>query len=392
MPGKSLQTRNSRVTARNSRGSFMIFVAILGVFVLLPLGLLGFELNRISMAQTQLRTATDSAVLAAAQAYKHAVASGNAMETAQAAGAKFFKMNAMVGGDLSTAQTGTGSNPRPKESFVNISYDSASNVMTAEASAGMEFAFGGMFGAGVPIVAYSKANVNQQEQSDIVIVLDRTGSMAQNNALTRAKPVICNFVTELTKGDSTHFGLVCYNSKVTSTVDLSKNAVNADEVKNMINAQTPESTTGTAGGMVSAYDMLCGPGHRPTASRLFVLVTDGLPNVALNGSSSIPQAKADCNQQGTRIGQTSIPPPSNPNNPPNPNQDTSGIRLAAIGFFHTDPATLAEGTNVLNDIANHVKSGGGEHGAEADVYTASNIQELQDALNKIMAKEIALIN
>ena len=385
MPRKSLQTRNSR-------GTFMVFVAVLGVFVLLPLGLVGFELNRISMAQTQLRTATDSAVLAAAQAYRHAASSAgsNPLAIAETAGMKFFKMNSIVGGDLSTAQPGVGNNPAANHSFINISYDAANNIMTAQAAAGMEFAFGGMFGAGVPINAFSRANVIQQEESDIVIVLDRTGSMGQNNALERAKPVICNFVTELTRGDSAHFGLVCYNSRVTSTVDLAQNAVNAEEVKNMINAQTPESSTGTAGGMDRAYEMLCGSGHRPNASRLFVLVTDGLPNVALNGSSDVNQAKADCYNQGTKIGQTSIPPRTNPGDPPP--LDTQGIKLAAIGFFHTDPATLAEGTNVLNEIASRVKSGGGEHGAEADVYTASNIQELQEALNKITAKEIALIN
>lgn len=387
MPTKSLQTR-----VRNSRGSLMIFVAVLGVFVLLPLGLAGFELNRISMAQTQLRTATDSAVLAASQAYRAANGSGGQLEIAKAAGMKFFKMNTMLGGDLSTAEEGSGNdNPQVNQSFVTITYDSANNIMIADAKAGMELAFGGFFSnIGMPIVAYSKANVAQQEDTDIVIALDRSGSMASNNALEQAKPVICNFVTELTQGNSNHFGLVCYDTQVTSQVNLSSTSVNADEVKAMINAQTPGQYTQTSGGMNSVYNMLCGGEHRPNAKRLFVLVTDGLPNVTLNGVHNEAQATSDCYAEGTKIGQTSVPPPTpDPEEQP---ENTEGIRLAAIGFFHTDQATMTKGMNVLNEITNRVKTAGGEHGAEAYVYSAANIHELQEALNKITTNEIALVN
>jgi hypothetical protein len=393
MSNKSRQAAASY--ARKSRGSFMIFVAILGVFILLPLGLAGFEINRMSMAQTQLRTATDAAVLAASQAYRNALgkAGGNELDIAKTAGAKFFKMNCMLGGNLSNATpAGTidGVHPQANESVIAITFDGANNIMTAQAAAGMQYAFGGMFGnIAVPLIAYSKANVVPQEETDVVIILDRTGSMADDNALTQAKPVICNFVSELTHDDYNHFGLVCYNSTVTSTVALSSTAVKADEVKAMINAQSPNGSTGTAGGMSCAYNMLCGSGHRPTASRLLVLVTDGLPNVALNGSGNVNLAKSDCYNEGTKIGQTSIPPPPNGNDPP---QDTQGIKLAAIGFFHSDQSTLNEGTTVLNEIASRVKSGGEQYGAEAYVYTASNIQELQDALNKISANEIGLVN
>ncbi len=390
MPTKSLQARVRN--SRSSRGSFMIFVAVLGVFVLLPLGLVGFELNRISMAQTQLRTATDAAVLAASQAYRNAAGAGNELDIAKAAGIKFFQANTMLGGDLSSAVPGSG-NPQANESFINITFDAANNVMTADASANMQLAFGNFFSnIGMPIVAFSRANVSQQEETDIVIALDTSGSMASDNALNDAKPVLCNFIDELTQGDSNHFGLVCYSTSVHSQLPLSASAVNATEVKAMINAQTPTGATQTPGGMNKVYSMLAsGAGHRPTAKRLFVLVTDGLPNVTLSGQSSESMATADCYSEGTKIGQTSVPPPPG-SPPPDPSHNTEGIKLAAIGFFHSDAATRAKGMNVLNNIAQKVKDGGGSHGAEADVYTASNIAELQEALNKISTNELRLVN
>src|SRR5688572_16294724 len=89
---------------RNSRGQSLIVLGLLiAFFVILAVGLFSFELNRVEIAREQLRTATESAALAAAAtlASQDNVDPVAAHLQAQQTALESFKVNTVMGHQLS---------------------------------------------------------------------------------------------------------------------------------------------------------------------------------------------------------------------------------------------------------------------------------------------------
>src|SRR5271155_5435167 len=85
--------------------STVVLGLVLSVWVILALGLFGFEANRIELAREQLRSACDAASLSAAAclASSNDLNAASAQQTAIDTGLNTFQQNVIIGTSMSSA-------------------------------------------------------------------------------------------------------------------------------------------------------------------------------------------------------------------------------------------------------------------------------------------------
>ena len=126
---------------------------------------------------------------------------------------------------------------------------------------------------------------------DVVMAIDKSGSMANNNigGITRmqaAKNAAIVFVNNMTEGTD-RIGLVSYDQESTVTTDASLGS-SFSTVRTKINAITPNNgPTGMRQAFKQSIDHMIASG-RPTAVRAVILMTDGNWN---NGGSPLAVGK-----------------------------------------------------------------------------------------------------
>ena len=192
LPGSSKNLDNSmpiekrilrRRISRNQHGITMLVIIVATMLILLPLGLFAFEVARMQMAQKQLRSATDSAALAAAVFLSNA--SGDRAANTPAAKAMaldFFKQNMVMSGFLSNttpSSTTATDSPAVGAATLDVSVDATTGRVTANAAYGLAPAFSQYLKLGTaPIRSHSLAGY-QGIEGDIVLAVDISDSMTQ---------------------------------------------------------------------------------------------------------------------------------------------------------------------------------------------------------------------
>lgn len=191
---------------RRTTGAGMIASALFAAFfILLPLGIFGFELLRFSIGQLQLRSVCDASALSGAcgiastkKGWTPKLAQEYAMESAFIT----FKQNELLGKSMdgiSTANYNTGpANPTPAPGQCIVNYtlldqnfnkvtlgDAAAKVLRCEAFYGYQPPIGGALGfTDVPIKAFAEGGL---PQLDIVLCFDVSGSIDDQTRVSFVK-------------------------------------------------------------------------------------------------------------------------------------------------------------------------------------------------------------
>jgi len=184
----------------------MIVAALIAAFfILLPLGVLGFEMLRFSIAQMQLRSVCDAAALSGAAAIASTRSTWTpqqAQEEAMKAAFITFKQNNIFGDSLATGTTvnynptaplGT---PNPGQCIVNFTLldqtfqrveigDPAAKLIRCESSFGYKPPIGGALGFNnIPVIAFAEGGL---PQLDIILCYDISGSMDDQTRVSFVK-------------------------------------------------------------------------------------------------------------------------------------------------------------------------------------------------------------
>lgn len=159
--------------ARDARGNTLAIVAA----AIIPLAALvgsGVDMSRAYMAQARLQMACDAGALAG----RRAMTTGSVDSTVRAEALKFFRFN------FPTGESGVATPPYNVASFTPTVADGANSGVVMTASTTVPTTLMGMFGyANIPISVTCDAR-QDFVNTDIVLVLDTTGSMAQKAVST----------------------------------------------------------------------------------------------------------------------------------------------------------------------------------------------------------------
>lgn len=124
----------------------------------------------------------------------------------------------------------------------------------------------------------------QHTPVDLVVVLDRSGSMAADNRLPFAKSAIQEVLTRLTEED--RFGLVTFDTMANIVSPLSQVTESyRSQQRSLVNSLTPAGSTNLSGGLTYAREMLAAAS--PGRVRKVILLSDGEANVGIVDPSSL---------------------------------------------------------------------------------------------------------
>ncbi len=170
---------------RSERGSIVVLVLSLAIMVILPIGLYGFEIARLFLAQAQLRSACDAAALAGALIMSKESTGTEAEKKAKAkeAALAFFRRNLVVSGSLADAILSPNvknDSPTQGKSTFDLDFESDGRVR-ALASFGLASAFGGMLGIDSNTIRANSLAGHGGLEGDVVIVVDLSGSMGDKS-------------------------------------------------------------------------------------------------------------------------------------------------------------------------------------------------------------------
>ncbi len=184
---------------RTEKGQGIVALLLLiAVFIILPVGCYAFELGKVQLTRSELRTATDAAGLAAAAAL---AGQGNlnqmdAHQNARDCALTAFKRNQILGSTLTSASLTYDSllTPDANECFLMIEFldpltgnvvpagDSKGKCVRATGIYGLEPSFGKFIGIStVPLRAISSGGV---PELDLVVCFDLSGSMDDQTPVT----------------------------------------------------------------------------------------------------------------------------------------------------------------------------------------------------------------
>ncbi|MFV8292332.1 SpaA isopeptide-forming pilin-related protein [Aerococcus viridans] len=126
----------------------------------------------------------------------------------------------------------------------------------------------------------------QVETTDIVLVIDRSGSMANNNRMVNAKAAAINFInTMIPADDNLRIAIVSYSSSYGDAQLVTVNREftrNINQLKSSVNSLTALGGTHTQAGIIQGQSLLIGS---DADNKYMVLLSDGEPTYSYEPSN-----------------------------------------------------------------------------------------------------------
>ena len=126
----------------------------------------------------------------------------------------------------------------------------------------------------------------QVEKTDIVLVIDRSGSMADNNRMANAKSAAINFInTMIPADDNLRIAIVSYSSSYQGAQLVTVNREftrNINQLTSSVNSLTALGGTHTQAGIIQGQSLLTGSG---ADNKYMVLLSDGEPTYSYEPSN-----------------------------------------------------------------------------------------------------------
>jgi Flp pilus assembly protein TadG len=211
-----IQFESLRDFARAKQGAFALIYALALLPVLGGVGL-AIDYRNAQAAQSELRDALDSALLSATRTYALNTfeAENVRQQLSDAAGRAIFEQN------LSDATV------EVSPAAITFTYSPTNVSIRAVVTGQVDLIFGGLFGMDhLSLGASASAQGSDRRRVEVVLVLDNSGSMVNNNRMVLMRAAAQDFVDYLFDNgveDNLYVGLVPWTVSVNTAVDAPSN-------------------------------------------------------------------------------------------------------------------------------------------------------------------------
>lgn len=248
---------------RNTRGAVLVFVA-LGSFALLGLAGLALDGGMAYLTRAKMSRAVDAGTLAAARSLRQ----GQTLATAQAFAVA--AANGVVLGGATALTIEFGTNAKLQQTVLMRARRTIP-LLFSRVLGHNEMTIGAVAEATVPPI-------------DMVLVVDRSGSMQTQNAWIPLQNAVKNFV-KLFDDSIDQLGLTSFQTRANNDVLLAHQFKGA--ITSEISAMNSLGYTNTGEGLRLGLVQIQRPNVRPGAAKVVVFFTDGRPT-AIRGMVGSP--------------------------------------------------------------------------------------------------------
>lgn len=291
--------RNGNSSRRPHEKGFALLLATLSLLFLVPIAGLAIDAGMAYIIKTRLSVAVDSACLSAARSLNRGLTLAAQRDAARGVALRYFNAN-FPQDHFGT----TGIAP-----IVTINESQARmRTVTVDATRRAPLYF-------MPILGEHYADVRVMGQatrrdSNVILVLDRSGSMEINKSVPYLKSAAVNFAQKFANGTD-QLGLVAFSGAVTRAMEPTQNFLTASpSITTKINSIIASGATNATGALNAAYDMLLTI-NQPGSVNAIVFFTDGIPNAITanynnrreNGELDLIKSSSTCiNKNNDRLG------------------------------------------------------------------------------------------
>ncbi len=336
-----------KTRTKHEKGTVLVMVAML-MLALLGFSALGMEAGRWFLVRAELSKSVDAAALLAAKNISNPYVSPTQIAT------QFFRANFPVG-YLGTPASGAGS------ANFTVNVDPATNKVTVNGNVSAVAILAQILGFN--LIPVNSMGVAQKKEVEIILVLDRSGSMNQNNAMPELKKAAALFVNYFKATQTTdRLGMISFSTTPSFDQPLGTNYVTPliggsypPTIGGKIGAMTPSDYTNSE----DAIDQADGPGGFtnqggiPGDQRIqqfLIFFSDGWPT-AFRGNfvyknvtyDAVLKLAGECGVSTPNINSQLQKPvaPDGPISPTiNPNVTGPGIATTTINCNGTTAATV----------------------------------------------------
>jgi VWFA-related protein len=131
---------------------------------------------------------------------------------------------------------------------------------------------------GVPVTTEKVQGSSKVEKLTALLVMDTSGSMAQEEKLTGAQQAANQFIDRMRAGDET--GILAFNIQPTLVASIS---ANPDQLKHAVSMLSPEENTALFDALIQAEDILSSVEGR----KAIIALTDGLDNRSTHKAADV---------------------------------------------------------------------------------------------------------
>jgi Mg-chelatase subunit ChlD len=253
----------ARAGNRRGRRGFVLLAAAAMVFLLLlPAIGLSVDVGMMYLVQMRLSAASDAASLAGARALSRGSDDSTQRANAEATADTYFYAN-FPSGYFGTTNA----------HVHNVAAIDSTSMRSITSTASVDLPFVFLKALGRDHITLQTSSKSTRRDVNIMIVMDRSGSLATSGACAPLKTAAVNFVAKFAEGRD-NMGLVTFATS--SRVDVALSMTFKTAVTNTLNGVTCVGATSSAQALWEAYVALAGLAQAG-ALNVIVFFTDGRP-------------------------------------------------------------------------------------------------------------------
>ncbi len=255
-----------RVLTRRENGFVIITTALMLMFVI-PIVGLAIDAGFLYAVKARLSAAVDAAALAAARSLALGQTIAEQEGSAQARAAAFFAANYPVG--MMNSQS-----PSINTTIAETGFRTRTVTVTGTVDSPLFFM---RMIANAPTTTVAAAGKASRRDVNVILVLDRSGSMNSNGGCTALRNAATSFV-DLFANQRDRIGMVTYGVSYAISYAPSMNFKSGSPtLPGVISTITCSGGTGAAQALYKGYEQIINI-NEPGALNVLVFFTDGIPN------------------------------------------------------------------------------------------------------------------